>query len=636
MFRGTRFTSFQLPARRRGLVGLSWIAPVLWAAIVFAPSAVADDPENCLFCHQYRGLSRTDTETGRIHLFFVEPDYVHSKLGPHAQLACTDCHARHEVAVVPHREVTPVNCTQTCHLSDPAGLERRFSHQNIAEMLESSVHSLDLLNQVAPGEGKLLGQDQSRCLFCHDEPFFRDPGNVFPTLKGMEDQALDRCDACHSEQIPVDIEYYLRHVASRMQPARPTLEIAQVCGVCHADPAVRAEWELDNSVASYLRSYHGKAALLGDHSTANCISCHAARGANPHQMLASEDPLSAVHENNVVESCSSLDCHPGASSEFGAAAVHLELPAIGGSLEFIIAALFIVLTVLTFGPSMLIVVLELFAIVVGRHSAADHRSLKLTRAVLAHPEGAQRLVRFTVNQRVQHWVLALLFTLLALTGFPMKFADQGWSRVVIDAFGGLDMARLLHHWAGLALFGGLFIHLAYVFWTIVERRRQARAQGESKSLLEMLTTAPLWLNVQDGKKALHLIAYLLYIRKDKPEFGRFSVKEKFEYIGVFWGTVLLGVTGVMLWGEQLVSHVLGGRVLNIALIAHTYEAFLAIIHVGILHIFNVMFAPNVFPLSRATLSGQTPTAELAEGHGEMVAEVADELGIKSDGGASHG
>ena len=78
-----------------------------------------------------------------------------------------------------------------------------------------------------------------------------------------------------------------------------------------------------------------------------------------------------------------------------------------------------------------------------------------------------------------------------------------------------------------------------------------------------------------------------------------------------------------------------GRVFNIALIAHTYEAFLAIIHVGILHIVNVMLAPNVFPLSRATITGETPIVELIEGHSDQVLETARELGITTEEGMSH-
>jgi hypothetical protein len=131
----------------------------------------------------------------------------------------------------------------------------------------------------------------------------------------------------------------------------------------------------------------------------------------------------------------------------------------------------------------------------------------------------------------------------------------------------------------------------------------------------------------DFRRIGQLFAYLLGLRRQRPTFGRFSASEKFEYFGVLWGTTLLGITGLLLWGEQITSHFLGGRAFNIATIIHTYEAFLAIIHVGILHIYNVTLAPSVFPLSPATFSGRTPVHKLVEENGRFVLEAARDLGI---------
>ena len=257
---------------------------------------------------------------------------------------------------------------------------------------------------------------------------------------------------------------------------------------------------------------------------------------------------------------------------------------------------------------------------------------QLTKVVLAHPEGRRRLMRFTVNQRVQHWILAILFVLLALTGFPMKFADQAWARWLIDLFGGLRIARHIHHVAGIALVAGFLAHLVYVLWTLRQRMRARQPDGSRSGLVAGVLGLPMLILPGDLYKAGQLMLYLLGLRKSPPAFGRFSVKEKLEYIGVAWGTILLGVTGALLWGEQISSHFLSGRVLNIALIAHTYEAFLAVIHVGILHICNVTLNPHVFPLSLATVTGHTPVGELAGQHSEQVAEVARELGIAAPEG----
>jgi len=624
---GWRATLTAVRAAALILAGLATLTPA---------ASLAADPDNCLFCHEFRGLSRYDREAGGVHVYFVDPDYFHDLAGPHARLDCTACHPREEVAVVPHFPVSRVNCTQVCHLSEPGRQERRFSHSNVAAMLDASVHTREMLSQIQFAGGPLLEPQQSVCLYCHDEPVFRDPANVFPALPALGSRAFDRCDVCHRAQIPVDAEYYLRHVASRLQPARPPLAQTQVCAVCHSDPEVRRTHDLTDAVASFLRSFHGKAALLGDHSTANCLDCHVAAGENAHLMLGRADPRSSVNPANVASACRSTACHPGADPQLAAASVHLDLPTARGTLEFLIAAAFILLTIGTFGPSLLLCVLELFQIVIGRHHEGRREAQALVGAVLAHPAGRRRLVRITVSQRYQHWILVLLFVTLAITGFPMKFADRTWARSLVDSLGGLHVTRTIHHWAGVALMLGFLAHLVYAFPALLRIARRPAPGGGRVGLLRGVWQLPMVIAPWELPKAIQQLAYLVGLRREPPTFGRFSVKEKFEYIGVFWGTTLLGVTGLLLWGQQFFSHYFSGRVLNIALIAHTYEAFLAIIHVGILHIVNVVFSPHVFPLSMATITGATPVTELADAHSEFVQDVARDLGIRGPEDVSRG
>ena len=600
------------------------------ACLVVATSARADDPDNCLLCHQYRGLSRLDEASGRAHLFFVDPQYSISHRGPHARLACTACHAREEVSVVPHKPVTPVDCARTCHLASPTAMERRFSHDNIPPMLKTSAHSLDLLKKLTFSRGPLLEEKQSACLYCHDEPLFRDPALAIPLLKEMAGRIYDRCDVCHAEKVSADIDYYVQHIASRFQPARSTLELAQVCAVCHSDPAVRAEYQLPDSVASFVRSFHGKAALLGDSTTADCLSCHVTAGQNAHQMLKPDNPESSVNAANIANSCRSTQCHPGADPKIAETAVHLDLPTAKGTVEYALAVTFIVLTLLTFGPSCLLVILDLVQVIVGRTAHEERRLHHLAKKVLLDPRGKRQLVRFSVSHRVQHWVLTALFLTLVATGFPLKFADQEWAGLVVRLFGGLGVTRVVHHWSGIALVMGFMAHLVDVFFSFVRRARELSGPHGSADYKRAWLSLPMWITSTDFKKTFQLLGHMLFLRKDRPSFGRFSPAEKFEYLGAFWGTMLLGITGLLLWGEQISSHLLSGRAFNLATIAHTYEAFLAVIHVGILHIYNVIFAPKVFPLSTATLDGETPLAKLVEEHGEMIEEVARDLGISAE------
>ena len=605
------------------------------SAALLAAGAWADDPDNCLLCHRFRGLSRYDAEQDRVHLYYTDPHYQTARLGAHARIACTDCHRRDEVGVIPHQPTTPVDCTNTCHLHNVEGVARRFSHAETAHQLEASVHSPETLAKIEFGEGPLLAPNQSYCLYCHDEPVYRRPSELIPGLTMLSDDEFSRCYGCHQDQLPQDIPFSVRHVTSRLQRSRPPLEQAQACSICHADATVLAQFDIPDSVGSFIRSYHGKAALLGDHNAANCVSCHVRSGRDAHLILARNDPGSAVNPDNVANSCRSTRCHPGADPAIGSTGVHLDLPTFRGNIEFIVAAAFILLTLGSFGPSLVICLLELAQIAIGRHGEHNHRSERLARAVLAHPAGRARLWRFTVSQRMQHWVLVVLFTTLVITGFPMKFAHHFWARPVIDILGGLGVARFIHHWAGVALVGGFLLHAVYAILKTIGNARRLRPDGRPQGLLAAIWDMPMLIRPSDLLKANQLMAYLLGMRKHPPTFGRFSIKEKFEYLGVGWGTMLLGVTGLMLWNAAFFTRFLDGRVFNIALIAHTYEAFLAVIHVYILHIVNVMFSPHVFPLSPATITGDTPLDELADQHSEFVEEAAADLGVRLDGGPQH-
>jgi formate dehydrogenase gamma subunit len=244
------------------------------------------------------------------------------------------------------------------------------------------------------------------------------------------------------------------------------------------------------------------------------------------------------------------------------------------------------------------------------------------------PEGRHALTRFTVHQRVQHWILAICFISLCLTGFPIKFSDRAWAGWVIRLLGGLPNARAIHRIAGVVLIVGFFYHFLYIFaYALKEKRRTG------KSWLRVILDLPMVTNPQDIRQLFQQLGYLLFLKPTRPPLGRFSLKEKFEYFGVFWGSALLGVTGILMWANPWTTKYLTGRVLTVALLVHGFEAFLALLHVGVIHMIGVIFSPVVFPLSRAMFSGGTPVEELAEAHAGYVDEAAARLSddVKGDG-----
>lgn len=607
-------------------VVLGPLVTVVAALGVAAGPARADDTEGCLNCHRYRGLARVTEDRREIALYYVDPDYYAHELGPHAKLQCTDCHNRAEVQVIPHRTPTPVNCTSVCHLAPAGQLEVLFSHDTIANELDASVHTSERLEEANRLLGEPLRPGQWRCLLCHDEPSFRWADETW----ARQAAPIQRCNVCHTQQLPKDTRYYYWHVFARSRPARSHGDIVRVCALCHADQRILSHYGLPNSAASYLNSFHGKAMLLGSEGTAICLNCHAGPLQNPHVMLSPDNPNSSTNTARLPSTCRSAACHPFAGYGVSTAAVHMELATSGGIDRFIAIGFFL-LIIFTFGPSVVLQGLEMLQIVCGRQDPAHERRRRLADQLLSRPEGRRLLQRFSIHQRLQHWLLFLSFTTLVLTGFPMKFAERPWAAVVVDLFGGFHVVRIVHHMAGAVLILGFFYHLVYVGITA---RREKRRSG--KNLIQTILDLPMVMRWSDTKELWHLLGYLLFLRKTRPEAGRFSFEEKFEYFGVFWGCGLLGMTGILMWANTWTTQHLTGSVLTIASLVHTFEAFLALLHVGVIHMVGVIFSPSVFPLSPAMITGQTPSEELAEAHSAMLSETSGRLGIKADGEVGHG
>ena len=594
------------------------------------------DPENCLSCHKFRGLSRLDTETGELRLFFCSAEYYAKRQGPHSRLRCTACHEAEEYKEIPHDPQTRVDCAQTCHIVPESGVELEFSHRSVAETLDRSSHADALLDELT-WEEPLLREGQSNCLFCHDQPVFRAPSITHRTHRGFDPTA--RCDTCHGDDLPVQVDYYLNHVTSRMQPARPVVQLVQVCAVCHSDRAVVDQMESHDAVASYLHSFHGKASLLGSEETATCVDCHAHESGNVHMMLSADEEHSSTHEDRIGDTCRTADCHQASAPGLSSAAVHLEIDPGARTIEFYVAAFFILLTAGVMSLYFFLIILELFNSAFRPSNPEHHRLVRLAKKVMADPEGREFLTRMDVHQRFQHWILAIFFLVLVLTGMPIKFAEAPWASSIIDILGGLSYARALHRISGVILCGAFFYHLGYIAvkgWPkLLDALATKPMKAKAIALFMLVMDFPMMVTPRDVKEFVQLFLHLLFIRKDRPYHPHFKFSEKFEYMAVFWGMGIIGFSGVALWVGPMVAELLPGWVMNFAFIVHSDEAYLAFIYIAVVHLFTVILAPAVFPLSLGTLTGNAPAEEIAEGHLGQLMEVAQMLCISVEPEPEH-
>lgn len=206
--------------------------------------------------------------------------------------------------------------------------------------------------------------------------------------------------------------------------------------------------------------------------------------------------------------------------------------------------------------------------------------------------------RFSLNDRVQHIVLVVSFTLLAVTGIPQKYSSLPWAQVMIDLLGGIEVARLLHRISAAVLLAGFVYHIAYGLYALRVRR----------AAFDMLP------RLKDFADLGHNIAYYLGFRKTRPRFDRFSYMEKFEYWALIWGTAIMALSGLALWFPILVTRYLPGSVVPGAKALHSNEALLAISAIVLWHLYNAHLNPRIFPFNPSIFTGRLTRHEMMTEH----------------------
>jgi cytochrome b subunit of formate dehydrogenase len=579
-----------------------WLALGLLALLTLTParSLQAMDAEDCLMCHRFRGLARVDKE-GTYRLFHVDEALFNR--GPHARVSCRGCHA--DIDKIPHSDAKPVDCLRSCHIEEPTR-EIIFTHATVQSVLEDSVHASKDPN----GALRSCPDDFPRCKDCHDMPLFR-PVSIFKKMSaGVSERAISRCTLCHTDENFV--RYFYSHVTTRLHKARDPREVVSMCATCHADTEFARRHGLPDVVSSYLETYHGKAVLLGSSLAPDCLDCHAQKG-SVHQMHAQTDARSSVHPDNLAATCRTKDCHASAAPALASFDVHSNRNPRTHPLEFGVALFFVLATLGILLPILTLNVLGLVRELFPSEEAEDEieHLTNLAERKAARDGG---LLRFTGAQRVQHAFLVVVFVVLCLTGFPMKFPNASWAPVLYDLFGGIHTVPIVHRVAGVSLLAGFAVHVLLILRNVRRSLRREEKHG-LRAWAGAILALPMFPRGQDLHNLIAIAKYVLFLSPYRPNYDRFSWKEKLEYLGLFWGIPLLGVTGIMLWAQDSVTHLFPGWVLNVAYLAHTYESLLAVAHITLVHIPGVLGRPGLSPLSGMVINGKISPRVLAEEHG---------------------
>ncbi|MFZ0707314.1 MAG: cytochrome b/b6 domain-containing protein [Candidatus Korobacteraceae bacterium] len=214
---------------------------------------------------------------------------------------------------------------------------------------------------------------------------------------------------------------------------------------------------------------------------------------------------------------------------------------------------------------------------------------------------AREFVRFTPLYRVLHASMIVSFITLALTGMSLKFSYTPWAARLSRMFGGFETAGYVHRFAALIMFSVVVAHITGVI-------KQKRRSGSSwKSML--LGPNTMLPTKRDLEEVVGTIKWFLG-RGPRPQYGRWTYWEKFDYFAVFWGIVVIGSTGLTLWFPVFFTRFVPGPFINVATIIHSDEALLATGFIFTVHFFNTHLRPEKFPMDTVIFTGHMPVAEL--------------------------
>jgi formate dehydrogenase subunit gamma len=222
------------------------------------------------------------------------------------------------------------------------------------------------------------------------------------------------------------------------------------------------------------------------------------------------------------------------------------------------------------------------------------------KETLAMPtdDAAEYVVRFSFWSRFQHAAVILLFGVLLVTGMPQKWPYVDASRWVIDHLGGIFATRWIHRVAGICFTGLVAAHLSVAITGVLSRRMKP-------SML---------LRRKDFKDAIDNLKYYAGFAEIPPKFGRFDYRQKFEYWGLVFGSLIMVATGFILYFPIAISRILPAELIPAAKVMHSYEALFAFLIVLIWHMAGAHLSPEAFPIDTSIFTGKIRKDKLRHEH----------------------
>ena len=517
---------------------------------------------------------------------------------------CFTCHKNRIVSLTNSKDSTQIKINQeklclSCHLDNPDIRSRTAPSAGFISSYTESVHGKALLS----GNGKA-----ANCVNCHTAHMVKAPGDPTSTVNRFN--IPNTCGQCHgniekeykesihgvavlqkgSSDAPVCVNCHGEHnILKPSNPLAPTSNAnvsKEVCSRCHASITLATKYGLNpNRLSTFNNSYHGLALQGGATTVANCGSCHGV-----HLVLPPDNPKSSVFIGNLEKTCGK--CHPGANKNFSVGDIHATKKEKSDPILYWISLIYILMIVSVIGAMLLHNILDFL-------KKAKIKKLKQMGYIVQEKHSHALYLRMNVNERIQHLLFTVSFIVLVITGFMLQFPNSWWVSHIRDVVeNAFEYRSLLHRIAAVIMIGTSLYHIYYILFT-----------DRGKQLIRDLLPKR-----QDFFDAIGVAKFNLGLSKVKPKLDRFSYIEKAEYWALIWGTIIMSVTGFIMWFDNTFIGLFTLLGWEIARTVHYYEAWLATLAIIVWHFYFVIFNPDIYPMNTSWITGNITEEEMAEEH----------------------
>lgn len=498
----------------------------------------------------------------------------------HRNLNCSGCHAGYSRLSHPWKGPAAKGVST----AEPEDLCRRCHFDKYTKTLEGIHYELH-------GQGHAQTPD---CIDCHG-------AHQITSLSHDRARSAAKCGECHpklysiyatsvhgdalvnsnNQDVPICIDCHRAHDIGNPLTDDYRDDIPFMCGNCHASKAIAGKYGLTTDVVkTYLSDFHGSAVSLyheqggGAHrprkAIAVCTDCH---GTHDIRSMSAMGP--GETKRMLLGKC--RQCHEGATADFPDAWLSHYTPSLSTApMLFILDRAYAVVL-----PLILLGILLQVLLHARRYAAGHAGATRIGEPV--------RIRRFSPGRIVEHLLLILLFLGLAATGLAQTFHHVEASQWLFTVLGGVDMARRIHHYAGLAFAAMLLLHVTIAAWGVTTR-------GWPPSML---------VSRQDVLDAMHDVRYGLGLADKPADRDRYDYKEKFTYWLVLTGGLIMVLTGFILWFPVTAVRYLPGEAIPVAALMHSKQALVVLLLASAWHIYDSIFSPDVFPLDTSIFTGYT-------------------------------